>query len=120
MTTTLEALKAQMAQAAQEMAAKKLELAEALKSLKEEQKKLADLEKQNKEEAKRAEAEARAKKMAEALKAGGAETKVNMTEEIRTRLLNGQDIDTIQKETGWNRKSILDRVWLIEKKLSIR
>lgn len=119
MTTTLEALKAQMAQAAQEMAAKKLELANAMKAMKEEAKKLKDEEAELKVQAKKAEAEKRAEAMRKALEAGTV-GKVNMTEEIRTRLLKGQDIDTIQAETGWNRKSILDRVWLIEKKLGIR
>lgn len=118
--TTLEILKQEMIKSVTEMNEKKLQLKNALNSLKEEQKKLADLEKQNKLNLKKIEAENRVKRMNEALKNGNIESKVNMTEEIRTRLLKGQDIDQIQKETGWNRKSILDRVWLIEKKLGIR
>ena len=117
--TTLEILKAQLAESAKQMAEKKLELAQAMKSLKEESQKLKDQEAEAKAQAKKAEAENRAKAMRQALELGTV-GKVNMTEEIRTRLLKGQDIDTIQAETGWNRKSILDRVWLIEKKLGIR
>lgn len=118
--TTLEVLKAQMAEASKAMELKKLELAEAMKSLKLESQKLKDREKEQKEVAKKLEAEKRAEAMKIALEAGGMGAKVNMTEEIRTRLMSGQDINTIQAETGWNRKSILDRVWLIEKKLGIR
>ena len=119
MTSTLEVLKAQMAQAAKEMAEKKLQLAEAMKKLKEESKKLADQEKEAKVAEKKVEAEKRAEAMRKALEFGTIE-KVNMTEEIRRRLLRGQTIDEMQAKTGWNRKSILDRVWLIEKKLGIR
>ena len=117
--TTLELLKSQLAESAKQMAEKKLELATAMKALKEESQKLKDQEAEAKAQAKKAEAANRAEAMRAALEAGTV-GKVNMTEEIRTRLLKGQDIDTIQAETGWNRKSILDRVWLIEKRLGIR
>jgi len=117
--TTLEILKSQLAESAKQMNEKKLELANAMKLLKEESQKLKDIEKEEKENIRKLESENRAKMMKEMLEKGTI-GKVNMTEEIRTRLLKGQDIDTIQTETGWNRKSILDRVWLIEKKLRIR
>lgn len=116
---TLETLKNQLAESAKAMELKKLELAQAMKALREESKKLKDQEAEAKAQAKKLEAEKRAEAMKKALELG-AIGKVNMTEEIRTRLLKGQDIDTIQTETGWNRKSILDRVWSIEKKLGIR
>lgn len=117
---TLESLKAELQKAAQEMAEKKAQMAEAMKKLKDEAKAMKELEKLQKEEIKKAEAETRAKNMAEALAKLGQDAKVNMTEKIKTMLLDGKTLDDIAAETGWTRKSISDRIWLIEKRLGIR
>lgn len=117
---TLESLKEELQKAAKEMAEKKAQMAEAMKKLKDEAKAMKELEKLQKEEIKKAEAETRAKNMAEALAKLGAESKVNMTEKIKTMLLEGKTLDDMVKETGWARKAISDRIWLIEKRLGIR
>lgn len=117
---TLESLKEELQKAAKEMAEKKAQMAEAMKKLKDEAKAMKELEKLQKEEIKKAEAETRAKNMTEALAKLGAESKVNMTEKIKTMLLEGKTLDEIVKETGWARKAISDRIWLIEKRLGIR
>lgn len=118
--STLDALKAEMKRMAEEMAAKKAMMAESLKQLKEEAAKLKEAEKLQKVELKKAEAEGRAKAMAEALAKLGADVKVNMTEKIKTLLLEGMSLDEIAEETGWERKAISDRIWLIEKRLGLR
>ena len=117
---TLESLKAELQKAAQEMAEKKEQMALAMKALKEEAKALKELETAQKAEMKKAEAQNRATAMAEALAKLGQDAKVNMTEKIKTMLLDGKSLDDIAAETGWTRKSISDRIWLIEKRLGIR
>ena len=59
-------------------------------------------------------------KMKEALENGEVEVKVNKTQVIREMLVEGMTIDMMVEKTGWARKSILDRVWLIEKRLGLR
>ena len=113
LTQKLEAMKA-------EMEAKKAEIKEQMDALKSEAKKLREEEKAAKAEAKELEAKERSAKLKEAMANGVIEAKVNKTEKIREMLLKDMTIDMMVEETGWNRKSILDRVWLIEKKLGIR
>jgi len=117
---TLESLKAELQKAAKEMTEKKEQMAAAMKALKEEAKALKELETAQKAEIKRTEAKDRATKMAEALAKLEQDAKVNMTEKIKTMLLDGKSLDDIAVETGWTRKSISDRIWLIEKRLGIR
>lgn len=117
-TKSIEQMKSEMAQAMAELEAKKAEMAAMLKAVKEEQAKLKDQEKEAKAKMKAEEARLRAERMRAML--SGSEVKVNMTERIRQLLLQGKTTDEIQAETGYERKAILDRVWLIEKKLGIR
>lgn len=118
--STIETTKVELQNAAKTLIQLKAELAAKMKELKEEAAKLKEAEKAKKAELKHEEASNRAKKMAEALANAGSELQVNKTERIRTFLLAGKTIDEIQEETGYGRKEILDRVWLIEKKLGIR
>lgn len=117
--TTIETTKKEMAEVLAQLEAKKAELAEMMKAMKAETLRIKDLEKEEKAKAKAKEAEERSRRMREAIGAGTM-AKENKMEVIRTKLMMGHTIDMIQEETGYGRKEILDRVWLIEKKLGIR
>ena len=54
------------------------------------------------------------------LEAKGESQKINMTLKIKEMAIKEMTIDMMVEETGWQRKSILDRIWLIEKSLGLR
>ncbi len=56
----------------------------------------------------------------EALILKGEDAKINMTLKIKEMAMKTMTIDMMVKETGWKRKSILDRIWNIEKSLGLR
>ena len=87
---------------------------------KKEKKKLAEKLKEQKLKAKETDAKDRVAKIKEALIAKGEEKKINMTLRIKEMAMQDMTIDDMVEETGWNRKSILDRIWLIEKSLGLR
>ena len=111
--TELEKLEAKIAQMKED--AKKAKEIE-----KKEKKKLAEKLKEQKLKAKETDAKDRVAKIKEALIAKGEEKKINMTLRIKEMAMQDMTIDDMVEETGWNRKSILDRIWLIEKSLGLR
>ncbi len=70
--------------------------------------------------AKMEELKAQAKALAKSLKAQGQGAKRNLTEEIRQAMLKGKTVDQMVQELKVERKAILDRRWLIEKKAGLR
>lgn len=116
----IEILKEKLAKKEAEMQAQKEVLKAKMKELKEQAKALKEEEKKAKAELKEQEAKERAKKLAKALASQGQGGKRNLTEEIRQAMLAGKTVDQMVQELGVERKAILDRRWLIEKKAGLR
>lgn len=116
----LDSLKEELKAQAEKMAQAKAELQLKMKELKEQAKKLKDEESSKKKELKAQEAQERAQRMKVVLEKAGAEITVNKTQKIKELLLEGKTTDEIVELTGFGRKEVLDRIWLIEKKLGIR
>jgi outer membrane murein-binding lipoprotein Lpp len=116
----IEVLKEKLAKKEAEMQAQKDALKAKMSELKEQAKALKEEERRAKAELKAQEAKERAKALAESLKAQGQGTRRNLTEEVRQAMLEGKTVDQMVKELGVERKAILDRRWLIEKKAGLR
>ena len=116
----IEVLKEKLAKKEAEMQAQKDALKAKMSELKEQAKALKEEERKAKAELKVQEAKERAKALAESLKAQGQGAKRNLTEEIRQAMLEGKTVDQMVQELGVERKAILDRRWLIEKKAGLR
>lgn len=116
----IEVLKEKLAKKEAEMQAQKDALKAKMSELKEQAKVLKEEEKKAKAELKAQEAKERAKALAESLKAQGQGAKRNLTEEVRQAMLEGKTVDQMVQELGVERKAILDRRWLIEKKAGLR
>lgn len=116
----LDSLKAELKAQAEKMAQVKEELKQKMAELKEQAKRLKEEETSKKKELKAQEARERAQRMKVVLEKAGAEITVNKTQKIKELLLEGKTTDEIVELTGFGRKEILDRIWLIEKKLGIR
>jgi chromosome segregation ATPase len=87
--------------------------------LKAQAKELKAKEKAAKAELKKEEALKRAKVLKEAM-ANGQASKRNLTQEIRELMMDGKTVDEMVEILKVDRKSILDRRWLIEKKAGLR
>jgi chromosome segregation ATPase len=87
--------------------------------LKAQAKELKAKEKAAKAELKKEEALKRAKVLKEAM-ANGQALKRNLTQEIRELMMDGKTVDEMVEILKVDRKSILDRRWLIEKKAGLR
>ena len=116
----IEVLKEKLAKKETELQAQKEALKAKMSELKEQAKALKEEERKAKAELKVQEAKERAKALAESLKAQGQGAKRNLTEEIRQAMLEGKTVDQMVQELGVERKAILDRRWLIEKKAGLR
>lgn len=116
----IELLKEKLAKKEAEMQAQKEALKAKMSELREQAKALKEEEKKAKAELKAQEAQERAKKLAKALASQGQGAKRNLTEEIRQAMLAGKTVDQMVDELGVERKAILDRRWLIEKKAGLR
>lgn len=116
----IEVLKEKLAKKEAEMQAQKEALRAKMIELREQAKALKKEERRAKAELKAQEAKERAKALAESLKAQGQGAKRNLTEEVRQAMLAGKTVDQMVQELGVERKAILDRRWLIEKKAGLR
>ena len=116
----IEVLREKLAKKEAEMQAQKDALKAKMSELREQAKALKEEERKAKAELKAQEAKERAKKLAKALKSQGQGSKRNLTEEVRQAMLEGKTIDQMVDELGVERKAILDRRWLIEKKAGLR
>ncbi len=116
----IEVLKEKLAQKEAEMQAQKDALKAKMRELQEQAKALREEEKKAKAELKAQEAKERAKRLAKALKSQGQGAKRNLTEEVRQAMLEGKTVDQMVQELDVERKAILDRRWLIEKKAGLR
>jgi septal ring factor EnvC (AmiA/AmiB activator) len=116
----IEVLREKLAKKEAEMQAQKEALKAKMSELREQAKALKEEERKAKAELKTQEAKERAKKLAKALKSQGQGAKRNLTEEVRQAMLAGKTIDQMVEELGVERKAILDRRWLIEKKAGLR
>jgi outer membrane murein-binding lipoprotein Lpp len=116
----IEILREKLAKKEAEMQAQKDALKAKMSELREQAKALKEEERRAKAELKAQEAKERAKKLAKALKSQGQGAKRNLTEEVRQAMLEGKTVDQMVEELGVERKAILDRRWLIEKKAGLR
>lgn len=116
----IDVLREKLAKKEAEMQAQKDALKAKMRELQEQAKALKEEEKKAKAELKAQEAKERAKALAESLKAQGQSAKRNLTEEIRQAMLKGKTVDQMVQELKVERKAILDRRWLIEKKAGLR
>lgn len=116
----IEVLREKLAKKEAEMQAQKDALKAKMSELKEQAKVLREEERRARAELKAQEAKERAKKLARALKSQNQGSKRNLTEEIRQAMLAGKTVDQMVDELGVERKAILDRRWLIEKKAGLR
>jgi len=116
----IEVLKEKLAKKEAEMQAQKDALRAKMSELRDQAKALKEEERRAKAELKIQEAKERAKALAESLKAQGQGTKRNLTEEIRQAMLEGKTVDQMVQDLKVERKAILDRRWLIEKKAGLR
>ena len=116
----IEVLREKLAKKEAEMQAQKDALKAKMSELREQAKALKEEEKKAKAELKAQEAKERAKKLAKALKSQGQGAKRNLTEEVRQAMLEGKTVDQMVQELDVERKAILDRRWLIEKKAGLR
>jgi hypothetical protein len=87
--------------------------------LKAQQEALREKEREIKAQVKKEESKIRAQKLAEALK-NQKVSKRNLTQEVRECMLKGMTVDEMMETLKVERKAILDRKWLIEKKAEIR
>ncbi len=116
----IDVLREKLAQKEAEMQAQKDALKAKMRELQEQAKALREEEKKAKAELKAQEAKERAKRLAKALKSQGQGAKRNLTEEVRQAMLEGKTVDQMVQELDVERKAILDRRWLIEKKAGLR
>jgi len=116
----IEVLKEKLAKKEAEMQAQKDALRAKMSELRDQAKALKEEERRAKAELKIQEAKERAKALAESLKAQGQGAKRNLTEEIRQAMLEGKTVDQMVQDLKVERKAILDRRWLIEKKAGLR
>lgn len=116
----IDVLREKLAKKEAEMQAQKDALKAKMSELREQAKALREEEKKAKAELKAQEAKERAKRLAKALKSQGQGAKRNLTEEVRQAMLEGKTVDQMVQELDVERKAILDRRWLIEKKAGLR
>ena len=103
--------------AKENLAKKEAELKAEIKKLQNELKAQAKVEKEESKAIKAEEAVAEAEDYAKRLKEVYKQPKANMTEAIRALMLDSKTVDEIAEATGYSRKAIADRRWLIIKSL---
>lgn len=118
--TEIQVLKEKLAKMEEERKAQMDALKAKMKELNEEAKALKEQEKEAKAKIKAEEAKTRAKNLASSLAMQNETKRPNLTEAIKQMMLQGKTVDEMVVALGVERKAILDRRWLIEKRAGLR